>query len=134
MPLQVLQNHYNSPYLENTLTLRIFGCTGYVHLHNTQKLDPRAVRCLFLGYSGTQKGYKCYDPLTKRLFVTYDVTFHEDVPFYPQSSIQGENWSEFQPENKQKPESNINHITYPELFIEFPYHHNKIEKHYFLSK
>lgn len=95
-PLQVLHQTYNSSFLENNLPMRVFGCTTYVHLHHSSKLDPKAVRCIFLGSSTSQKGYKCFDPLTEHLFVTYDVTFHENNPFYSQSSIQGETWSEFQ--------------------------------------
>ncbi|KAK4254159.1 hypothetical protein QN277_020331 [Acacia crassicarpa] len=95
-PLQLLHTYFNLPYLENTLPLRVFGCTSYVHLHHSNKLDPRAIRCIFLGYSHSQKGYKCYDPISKRLIVTCDVTFHEKIPYFSQSEIQGENVNDFQ--------------------------------------
>ena len=36
-----------------------------------------------MGYSSTQKGYKCYVPENGgKYFVTMDVTFFEDVPYY----------------------------------------------------
>ena len=37
---------------------KIFGFVAFVHVHNhsRSKLDPRAIKCLFLGYSSTQKG------------------------------------------------------------------------------
>ena len=116
-PLQVLHNHYNSPYLENTLPLRVFGCTTYVHLHQTTKLDPKAVRCLFIGYSAVQKGYKCYDPTTKRIYITCDVTFHENIPFFSESSIQGENLSEFQPEQSPTSDTHESLESFPLLFF-----------------
>lgn len=37
--------------------LKVFGCTAYAHVDNG-KLEPRAVKCLFLGYSSGVKGYK----------------------------------------------------------------------------
>ena len=46
------------------------------------KLDPQAVKCIFVGYASTQKGYKCWDPIGKRLFVSMDVTFREEEPYY----------------------------------------------------
>ncbi|KAL6345184.1 hypothetical protein AAG906_015667 [Vitis piasezkii] len=75
-----------------------FGCT-FVHLSATQrrdKLDPRAVKCVFLGYSQTQKGYRCYDTTAKRLFVSRDVQFVETSPIF-ENSNQGEILSDFVP-------------------------------------
>ncbi|MFV0960692.1 DDE-type integrase/transposase/recombinase, partial [Klebsiella pneumoniae] len=44
---------------------KVFGCVCYIHNHspNLTKLDHRAIKGIFLGYSSTQKGYKCQDPL-----------------------------------------------------------------------
>jgi hypothetical protein len=39
------------------------------------KLDLKAVKCVFVGYSATQKGYVCWSPIEKRLFVSMDVHF-----------------------------------------------------------
>ncbi|XP_075473306.1 uncharacterized protein LOC142504306 [Primulina tabacum] len=45
-------------------------------------------------YAMHQKGYRCFDPITKRTYITMDVTFLEADTFYPslatKSSLQGE--------------------------------------------
>ena len=61
---------------------RVFGCTCYVRPH-VSKLDPKSLRCIFLGYSRVQKGYRCYCPSLRRYMVFADVTFLENTPFSP---------------------------------------------------
>ncbi|KAL2479639.1 Integrase catalytic domain-containing protein [Abeliophyllum distichum] len=95
-PLQILSTHI-SLFSILMLHLRIFGCVALVHLHKNQrtKLDPCAVRCLFLGYGLHKKGFRCYDSTTNRTYITMDVTFLESKNFYPSpvpnSSLQGKN-------------------------------------------
>ena len=69
---------------EFKLPLRMFGCVCFVKDHRPSmgKLDPQAVKCIFVGYSSTQKGYKCWDPVGRKLFVSMDVTFREFEPCY----------------------------------------------------
>ena len=71
-PLEVLQDK-----IPDISHLKVFGCTCFVHLLATHhdKLDPRAIKCVFLGYSTTQKGYKCYDHVLQKLHVSRDVKF-----------------------------------------------------------
>ena len=45
------------------------------------KLDPKSLKCIFLGYSRVQKGYRCYYPSLRRYLVSVDVTFLENAPF-----------------------------------------------------
>ena len=45
------------------------------------KLDPKSLKCIFLGYSRVQKGYRYYYPSLRRYLVLVDVTFLENVPF-----------------------------------------------------
>ena len=71
---------------------KVFGCVCFVHKYVGGKLDPRALKCVFVGYSTTQKGYKCYHPPTRKFFVSMDVTFREEEAYFsPPSSLQGEN-------------------------------------------
>lgn len=68
----------------------------FVHNHepNRNKLDPKSLKCIFLGYAANQKGYKCYFPEKEKLIVSMDVTFFETTPFFPINSLQGEIGSE----------------------------------------
>lgn len=45
-------------------------------------MDPKAITCMFLGYSATWKGYCCYDPISRRRFVSVDVIFFVSVPYF----------------------------------------------------
>ncbi|XP_041998275.1 uncharacterized protein LOC121748122 [Salvia splendens] len=55
---------------------------------------PSIVKCVFLGYGKNQKGYRCYDPLTDRMYTTMNCDFVESEYFYSQSSGQGGSESE----------------------------------------
>ncbi|RVX02576.1 Retrovirus-related Pol polyprotein from transposon TNT 1-94 [Vitis vinifera] len=67
---------------------RVFGCTCFVHIliPRQDKLSAKAMKCLFLGYSKLQKGYHCYSLKTHRYFISADVTFFEDLPFFSTTS------------------------------------------------
>ena len=43
------------------------------------KLDDKAVKCIFVGYSAESKGYRLYHPQSKRILISRDVVFVEDV-------------------------------------------------------
>ncbi|KAI3698877.1 hypothetical protein L2E82_42770 [Cichorium intybus] len=83
------------PHSRNSsdLPLKVFGCTSFVHNHspNCSKLDPRYVKCIFVGYSPSQQGYKCYSPINKKFYHSNDVTLFENELFYSKTNIQGEN-------------------------------------------
>jgi len=53
----------------NVSHLRVFGCIAYVHVPNKKrsKLDPKAEKCIFIRYSLEQKGYRCFNPSTRKL-------------------------------------------------------------------
>ncbi|KAK8937204.1 hypothetical protein KSP39_PZI011852 [Platanthera zijinensis] len=68
------------------LPLKVFGCVCFVkdNILGVGKLDARAVKCVFVGYSRTQKGYMCWSPVEKRCFVNMDVHFRELEQYYQQ--------------------------------------------------
>ncbi|KAJ0104682.1 hypothetical protein Patl1_19297 [Pistacia atlantica] len=48
------------------------------------KLDKKAVKCIFLGYSSERKAYRYYNPLKRRIYESRDVAFDENSQWYPQ--------------------------------------------------
>jgi hypothetical protein len=64
--------------------LRVFGCIAYVHVPDEKrsKLDPKAEKCIFIGYSSEQKGYRCFSPSTRKLQVSRDIVFDEMASWY----------------------------------------------------
>ena len=64
--------------------LRVFGCLCFVHLppNKRTKLSPQTAKCLFLGYSNEHKGFLCYDQFEKRMCISRNVIFLEQIPFF----------------------------------------------------
>jgi histone deacetylase 1/2 len=56
--------------------LRVFGCLCYPNITSTtpHKLSPRSVACVFLGYPGDHRGYRCFDMDTRRVFTSRHVS------------------------------------------------------------
>jgi len=99
--VQVLQNHFPTSRIITNLTLKVFGCLCYVYIPNIflSKLDPKAKKCVFLGYASNKKGYKCFNSITKKFFESMDVHFVEDQPFFRKSYVQGESQSSNEEDN-----------------------------------
>jgi len=95
-PIQLMTTFYPSIPMLTSLQNRVFGCPVFVHVHSPYrgKLDPRAIKCVFIGYAPNKKGYKCYHSQSRKVYVSKDVTFHERESFFPSSQLQGESIQE----------------------------------------
>ncbi|KAG8483043.1 hypothetical protein CXB51_021981 [Gossypium anomalum] len=58
----------------NYSDLKIFGCPAYAHVDNG-KLEPRSIKCVFLGYKADVKGYKLWCPENRKVVISRDVVF-----------------------------------------------------------
>ena len=49
--------------------LRVFGCDAYVHIPKEKrtKLDNKSERCIFIRYKDGLKGYKLWNPETRKV-------------------------------------------------------------------
>ena len=106
-PQNRLQKFYPSVTLKNNLLLGIFGFICFIHNNKIglSKCESRSIKCVFIGYSNTQKGYKCYSPELKKIFISKDVTFHENIMYY--SPAHDDNVNFF---NKNSIESEVTNI------------------------
>lgn len=54
--------------------VRVFGCLAYAHVRQ-DKLNPRALKCIFVGYPKCVKGYRlwCMEPEKQKVIVSRDV-------------------------------------------------------------
>jgi len=65
-------------------SFRVFGCTCFAlrpHVERS-KLSSRSAICIFLGYGEGKKGYRCFDPITQKLYLSSHVVFLEHIPFF----------------------------------------------------
>ena len=83
-PLELLEECFPTVKLKTGLPVKVFGCVCHVHnpKHKQNKWNAKALKCVFLGYSTTQKGYKVYHPLTRKYIVSKDVLFEEKLFYY----------------------------------------------------
>ncbi|CAI7868628.1 unnamed protein product [Closterium sp. NIES-53] len=61
---------------------RVWGSREFVRDLSADKLSPRAVPCVFLGFPPDAPGWQFYHPTSHRVLSSQDVTFDESVPYY----------------------------------------------------
>ncbi|CAI5936434.1 unnamed protein product [Closterium sp. NIES-65] len=61
---------------------RVWGSRAFVCDLSADKLPPRAVPCVFLGFPPDAPGWQFYHPTSRRVLSSQDVTFDESVPYY----------------------------------------------------
>ena len=68
---------------------RVFGSTCFVRnvCPRITKLDPKSLKCIFLGYSWHKKGYRYFSPTLNHYIVSIDIIFFDSTPFFSSSSL-----------------------------------------------
>uniref|UniRef100_A0A803N377 Reverse transcriptase Ty1/copia-type domain-containing protein n=1 Tax=Chenopodium quinoa TaxID=63459 RepID=A0A803N377_CHEQI len=67
-------------------TLKVFGCPTFIHV-NDGKLEPRAKKCIFIGYDFGFKGYRVWCTQSRRVITSRDVVFDETCMIAPEKEI-----------------------------------------------
>ncbi|KAL5852379.1 hypothetical protein ACOSQ3_007497 [Xanthoceras sorbifolium] len=112
-----------------------FGCPAYV-MYNAQersKLDPKSRRCIFLGYADGVKGYRLWDPTTRKVIVSRDVIFVEDQLLQNDgnnsTSKEASETTTVQVENNPVQESPVSTEAAPEHEVQEPVESEALEVH-----
>lgn len=89
--------------------LRIYGCEAYVHVDNERrkKLDPKAIRCRFIGYGVETKGYLFvpWDNNLGRVIESRNAKFNEGASLTTDEEPQLESDSESDGDTKSQSDS-----------------------------
>jgi len=66
------------------LPTKVFGSTYFVHNFSPglDKLSARSHKCVFLEFTRSKKGYKCFSPSLNRYFISANVTFTESSFYF----------------------------------------------------
>ena len=61
-----------------------FGCVCFIHLppHERHELFTKSIKCAFMEYSISHKGYVCYDLGYNKFHISRHVVFFENQSFF----------------------------------------------------
>ncbi|CAI7855749.1 unnamed protein product, partial [Closterium sp. NIES-54] len=75
--------HFLWPFaVGDASAFRVWGSRAFVRDSSADKLSPRAVPFVFLGFPPDAPGWQFYHPTSRRVLSSQDVTFDESVPYY----------------------------------------------------
>ena len=63
----------------NLAHLRIFGSAAYIHVQKRKKLEPKSRQFVLVGYDHQTKGYRCLHYINKKIVISRDVLFKENI-------------------------------------------------------
>ncbi|KAG8475529.1 hypothetical protein CXB51_032298 [Gossypium anomalum] len=112
-------NEVWSSNLAHYSDLKIFECPAYAHVDNG-KLEPRSIKCVFLGYKAGVKGYKLWCPENRKVVISRDVVFDETA-MLPNLSLKDSS----NKENQKQVEHQINTESTPQAKEIESLHKNK---------
>ena len=105
-----------------------FGCRVYPCLRDyaPHKFSPYSLPCIFLGYSSSHKGFRCFDTATSRTYITRHARFDENFfPFsntFSPTSISPIGFSKFYEPYSLEPPSSTSSPTTTQVSTTSPYH------------
>lgn len=81
--------------------LRVFGCVAYAHVPTVErrKLDPKAVKCIFVGYPEGTKGYRLFNLSSNRFIRSRSVIFHEEKFHDFNTKLESKEWINILPDD-----------------------------------
>ena len=84
-----LKNPFHECRINSNLPLKNFCYAVYVHIPSKfrSKLNPRAEKCVFIGYAPNEKRYKCYNSQTQKTFVSMNVSFLENQSYFSKNCL-----------------------------------------------
>jgi hypothetical protein len=59
--------------------LQIYGCTTWLHVlaEKRTKPDSKAIEAILVGYNIQTKGYRCFEPKSRKILISRNIQFNE---------------------------------------------------------